>query len=90
MADASLEKVTAAMGGASRHDAYFLRLFARGMEEIGDPQNITIACATWDQFRQQAVSEGWFTANGPEAASGNAAFSRMCRSCQSKSLVTTA
>ena len=27
-----------------------------------------MACATWDQFRQQAVSEGWFTANGPEAA----------------------
>src|SRR5207245_7527564 len=54
--------------GASLHDAYFLRLFARGMEELGDPQNIAMACATWDQFRRQAVGEGWFTANGPEAA----------------------
>jgi hypothetical protein len=27
-----------------------------------------VACATWDEFRQEAVREGWFTANGPEAA----------------------
>ena len=68
LADVSVEKVKAAMGGTSRHDAYFLRLFARGMEELGDPENVAMACATWDEFRQQAVREGWFTANGPEAA----------------------
>lgn len=68
LADVSMEKVQAAMGGEARPDAYFLRLFARGMEELGDPQNIAMACAAWDQFRQQAVREGWFTANGPEAA----------------------
>ena len=56
------------MGGSPRQDAYYLRLFARGMEEVGDPDNIAIACATWDEFRQEAVREGWFTANGPEAA----------------------
>src|SRR4029453_5905902 len=53
---------------ASRHDAYFLRLFARGMEELGDPENVVMACATWDEFRQQAVRENWFNVNGPEAA----------------------
>jgi hypothetical protein len=68
LADVSMEKVTAAMGGTARHDAYFLRLFARGMEELGDPENVAMACATWNEFRQQAVREGWFTANGPEAA----------------------
>src|ERR1019366_8758888 len=35
---------------------------------IGDPENVAMACATWEEFRQQAVREGWFTANGPEAA----------------------
>ena len=68
LTDLDVEKVQAAMGGASRHDAYFLRLFARGMEELGDPKNIARACATWDKFRQEAVQEGWFPANGPEAA----------------------
>ena len=66
LADVSMEKVNTAMGGACRRDTSFLRLFARGMEEFGDPQKIVMACATWDEFRQQAVREGWFTANGPE------------------------
>jgi hypothetical protein len=65
LADVSVEKVRAAMGGASRRDAYFLRLFARGME---DADNVGMACATWAEFLQQAVREGWFAANGPEAA----------------------
>ena len=64
----NMEMVKAAMGGASQRDAYFLRLFARGMEELRGPENVAMACATWDEFRQQAVREGWFTANGPEAA----------------------
>ena len=68
LADLNRGKVFAAMGGSYQDDAYFSRLFARGMEEIGDPDNIVVACATWNEFRQQAVSEGWFSANGPEAA----------------------
>jgi len=68
LADVKMEKAVAAMGGAARHDAYYSRLFARGMEEIGDPDNLAMACATWNEFRQEAVREGWFTANGPEAA----------------------
>jgi tetratricopeptide (TPR) repeat protein len=68
VAGLGVDKVMAAVGGVSRHDAYFLRLFARGMEEVGDPENIAMACGAWNDFRQQAVREGWFTANGPEAA----------------------
>jgi hypothetical protein len=68
LADLSADKVHAAMGGGSRHDANFWRLFARGHEQMGDPGNIARACAAWDQFRQEAVREGWFAANGPEAA----------------------
>ena len=68
MAGVGVDKVMAAVGGVSRHDAYFLRLFARGLEEVGDPENVAMACGAWDDFRQQAVREGWFAANGPEAA----------------------
>ncbi len=68
MLDLNVEKVQAAMGGASRHDAYFFRLFARGLEAIGDPKSIATACAEWEEFRKEAVREGWFPANGPEAA----------------------
>jgi hypothetical protein len=68
LADLTVDKVQAAMGGASRHDAYFCRLFARGMEATGEPRNIAIACGEWDEFRKAAVGEGWFPANGPEAA----------------------
>jgi len=68
LADLRVEKVQAAMGGNSLHDAYFSRLFARGMECMGDVRNIASACAMWEQFRQEAVKEGWFAANGPETA----------------------
>jgi hypothetical protein len=68
LADLNVDRVQAALGGNSRHDAYFWRLFARGMEQLGEPQNIVQACRMWEEFRQQAVREGWFTANGPEAA----------------------
>jgi len=68
LTDVSVEKAMAAMGGAARQDAYYFRLFARGMEELGDPKNVVLACAVWDDFRREAVREGWFQANGPEAA----------------------
>jgi hypothetical protein len=68
LADVAMGKAQAAMGGACRRDAYYFRLFARGMEQLGDPGNVAMACAKWDEFRQEAVREGWFTANGPEAA----------------------
>jgi len=66
--DMDPNKVHSAMGGAARAGASFLRLLARGLEESGDTENIALACGTWDQFRQEAVREGWFKANGPEAA----------------------
>jgi hypothetical protein len=57
------------MGAPCRRDAYLARLFARAMEEIGDgPEKIAMAGAAWEEFRQLAVSEAWFPANGPEAA----------------------
>ena len=68
MAGLNAPKVIDAMGGPSRHDATFLRLLARGMEETQDPENIVLACKFWEDFRQAAEQEGWFAANGPEAA----------------------
>jgi hypothetical protein len=61
-------KVTKAMGGPSRHDATFLRLFARGMEETRNLEDIVPACKLWEEFRHAAVQEGWFAANGREVA----------------------
>jgi hypothetical protein len=68
MAGLEAAKVVHAMGGPSRHDATFLRLLARGMEETKDVENIVLACRFWEDFRQAAVHEGWFAGNGPEAA----------------------
>ena len=56
------------VGGPVREDPVFMRLLARGMEQIGHPASISIACTSWDLFRQMAVEQGWFKANGPEAA----------------------
>lgn len=58
-----VQKVIAAMGGPSRHDAYFWRLYARAMEV--DHQR-GVACSLWEEFRRNAVHEGWFAENGPE------------------------
>ncbi|MPZ21433.1 MAG: hypothetical protein GEV06_26605 [Luteitalea sp.] len=67
-ADLDPMKVRAAMGGPSRHDATFLQLFARAMEEARDPEKISLACHLWEEFKQAAVKEGWFAVNGAEAA----------------------
>src|SRR5262249_7587644 len=66
--DVNPYKVQSAMGGASRHDAYFQRLLARGLEEFEDPPHLSLACAAWEEFRQAAIREGWFKPNGAEAA----------------------
>ena len=67
MADIDQDRVIATIGGL-RQEAYFYRLFARGMELTHDPEDLTMACGLWEEFRQQAVKEGWFSFNGAEAA----------------------
>ncbi len=62
------ERVSKALGGPAKRDAAFLRLYARGMEQSDDPEELAVACGAWDEFRQFAVKEGWFKANGSEAA----------------------
>jgi len=66
-ADIPVQQVREAMGGPPRKDAYFCRLMARQAE---DPRSMAClpACAMWDEFRQHAVQEGWFRADGPEVA----------------------
>jgi len=59
-----VEKAVKAMGGPSRHDAHFWRLFARASEIAGDP---AWACALWSEFRRVAGVEGWFRDDGPES-----------------------
>ena len=54
--------------GDHLQDPNFLRLFARGMELTHDPQHLVLAAGLWEDFRQKASRKGWFSANGPEAA----------------------
>jgi hypothetical protein len=68
VASLDVVKVRTAMGGPSLHDATFLRLLARAMEESRDPDHVVLACRFWEDFRHAAVHEGWFAVNGPEAA----------------------
>lgn len=68
MIDVTPDKVAAATGGKIRRDADFLRLLARGMEATKDVENYPLACTIWEEFRLEALREGWFKANGAEAA----------------------
>ena len=69
IAQAKAEKVAAAMDGPALRNAWFWRLLARGFEEDkGEPMAIAQACSAWEEFRKHAVREGWFPAEGPEAA----------------------
>jgi hypothetical protein len=62
------ERMIAALEGAPRPDATFLRDMAREMEGTGDSEDLMRACECWDAFRQEAVREGWFAEKSPEAA----------------------
>jgi hypothetical protein len=62
------KEVISALGNPCREDASFFRLLARGLEQSGDPEDASLACGIWDEFRKAAVREGWFAANGREAA----------------------
>ena len=68
IADLDANRVIAAIGGRSRHDATFNRLFARALEGTRDPERLVLACAMWDEFRRTAAQEGWFADNSPESA----------------------
>jgi hypothetical protein len=61
-------RLLAALDGMPRRDASFYRALAHGMETTGDPDNLAAACEYWDEFRQHAVRESWFAANGVEVA----------------------
>lgn len=65
MAHCPPERVIAAMGGPPVHNAYFLRLFARGIETTGDHFG---ACVLWERFRNAAVREGLFAADAQQNA----------------------
>lgn len=63
--DCPAEAVVDAFDGRSVHDAYFWRLFARAREENDNP---VVACMLWNHFRNAAIEEGFFAADGPENA----------------------
>ena len=56
-------KVAKAMDGPSRKDAYFWRLFARAVEMFDHRAE---ACSLWEEFRRNAVHEGWFPDRSPQ------------------------
>ena len=62
------ERVMVALDGAPKHTATILREIARGLETHGDPSSVAAACEYWEDFRREAVREGWFAADGLEVA----------------------
>jgi len=58
-------RVASACGGPSLKDAHFWRLFARAAEIKGDP---AMAAGLWEEFRRNAIAQGWFRAGGIEEA----------------------
>jgi hypothetical protein len=58
--------ITAAVGGSVRPDAYYFRLLARALEEQPFPESDAEAVLVWDDFRREAIKEGWFAAGGLE------------------------
>ena len=63
-----MERLTAALEGGVPQDAVFFRMYARTLESSGHPEDLPAACGMWNEFREQAVREGWFRANSVEAA----------------------
>jgi hypothetical protein len=66
--DLDSERMIAALQGMPRQDAAFFRTLAHRMENTSDFEDLGMACEFWDEFRQHAVREGWFDANGIEVA----------------------
>ncbi len=53
--------------GKPKEDAYWYRLLARGLEEVGgDDEGRRAAVDCWEGFRKRAIQEGWFAANSLE------------------------
>ncbi len=62
------ERLMTALNGAPRRDAAFFRMYACALERTSDAEDLGEACEAWEEFRKEAVREGWFAANGLEAA----------------------
>ncbi len=62
------ERMSAALEGAPRRDAAFLRDLARALEHTGDSEDLMSACEWWHSFGREAVKEGWFAERGVEMA----------------------
>jgi len=65
LTDLPASAVRAALGGPTRHDAHFWRLMALALESEHDAP---MACSLWEEFRRNAIHEGWFPEGGPEEA----------------------
>ncbi len=63
--DVSINQVRDALGKPTPKDARFWRMFAVALEMRGNPPQ---AAAAWDRFIRHAVHQGWFSAEGPDAA----------------------
>ena len=61
-------RMNAALEGAAKEDAAYIRMYARALEASDDYEDIALSCEIWNGFRLLAVREGWFKDNGLEVA----------------------
>ena len=64
VSDIPIERVRAALGHPSLHNASQWRLVARALE----PEDTALACAFWNEFRRHAIHDKWFLEGGLEEA----------------------
>ena len=61
-----MQRVNAALDGAAREDAEYLRMVARTLQSFHDPDDVVEACEVWNEFLESAVREKLFPASGVE------------------------
>ena len=60
-----MKRLTSALGGPVVQDANFWLLVARFFEDHESPP---FACSLWENFRKEAIQQGWFEPKGVEVA----------------------
>jgi hypothetical protein len=58
--------IIAALGSATRRDAYYFRLMARTLEVQQNMDSYAEAVVVWSEFRREALKEKWFAPGGLE------------------------
>ena len=63
-----LDDLMSALEGGPHEDSEYFRMKARALDGLHDIDELFDACEAWDKFREHAIREGRFAADGEEVA----------------------